>query len=280
MRTLTIILTLLLMLGALNVNPAYGAASANEKIVVDGSTTVGPIAKAFAEYYMSNNPSVNITVSESGSGNGAKALINGSCQVATMSRLLKQNEYEAAVHSEVLPVTHVVAFDGIALIVHPGNPVKGLTMDQVKSMYLGNIKSWKEVGGPDAPIIIISRDTNSGTYETFETKVLKGEKIAKNCEYVGSSGAIRSRVQSTPGAIGYVGIGFIDNSIKALEVNGIYPSLATVKNGSYPISRPLYMVTKDYPKLGTKLFEFVNLYLTKKGQEIVTEIGFIPVTNY
>lgn len=276
MKLLSIMLSVLLMMGA---NMLFGA-GANEKIVVDGSTTVGPIAKAFAEYYMSNNPGVNITVSESGSGNGAKALINGSCQVATMSRLLKQNEYEAAVHSEVLPVTHVIAFDGIALIVHPGNPVRGLTMDQVKNMYLGKIKSWKEVGGPDVPIIIISRDTNSGTYETFETKVLKGEKIVKNCEYVGSSGAIRSRVQSTPGAIGYVGIGFIDNSIKALEVNGVYPSLATVKKGTYPISRPLYMVTKDYPALGSKLFEFVNLYLTKKGQEIVTEIGFIPVTNY
>lgn len=277
MKTLTIILSLLLLLGSLNANLAYGA---DEKIVVEGSTTVGPIAKAFAEYFMRNNAGVNITVSESGSGNGAKALINSSCQVATMSRLLKQNEYEAAVHSEVLPVTHVVAFDGIALIVHPSNPVKGLTIDQVKSMYLGKFKSWKEVGGPDVPIIIISRDTNSGTYETFETKVLKGEKIAKNCEYAGSNGAIRGRVQNTPGAIGYVGIGFIDNSIKALEVNGIYPSLTTVKKGTYAICRPLYMVTKDYPPLGSKLFEFVNLYLTKKGQEIVTEIGFIPVTNY
>lgn len=276
MKLLSIMLSMLLIVGA---NMLLGAGE-NEKIVVDGSTTVGPIAKAFAEYYMSNNPGVNITVSESGSGNGAKALINGSCQVATMSRLLKQNEYEAAVHSEVLPVPHVVAFDGIALIVHPGNPVKGLTMDQVKNMYLGKFKSWKEVGGPDAPIIIISRDTNSGTYETFETKVLKGEKIAKNCEYVGSSGAIRGRVQSTPGAIGYVGIGFIDNSVKALEINGVYPSVGAVKKGTYPISRPLYMVTKDYPTLGTKLFEFVNLYLTRKGQEIVTDIGFIPVTNY
>ncbi|MCU0287725.1 MAG: phosphate ABC transporter substrate-binding protein [Acidobacteria bacterium] len=278
MKLLSIIVSLFLVLG-LGVNILSGAGP-NEKIVIDGSTTVGPIAKAFAEYYMSNNPGVNITVSESGSGNGAKALINGSCHVATMSRLLKQNEYEAAVHSEVLPVTHIVAFDGIALIVHPSNPIKGLTMDQVKSIYLGKFKSWKEVGGPDVPIIIISRDTNSGTYETFETKVLKGEKIAKNCEYVGSNGAIRGRVQNTPGAIGYVGIGFIDNSIKALEINTVYPSLVTVKKGTYAISRPLYMVTKDYPALGTKLFEFVNLYLTKKGQEIVTEIGFIPVTNY
>jgi phosphate transport system substrate-binding protein len=256
-----------------------GAAEA-DKIVVDGSTTVGPIAKAFAEFYMKQNPGVNITVSESGSGNGAKSLINGSCQVATMSRVMKQNEYEAAVHSEVLPISHVVALDGIAMIVHPGNPVKGLTMEQIKSIYTGKIKNWSQLGGPNVPMVIISRDTNSGTYETFETRVLKGEKIVKTCEYVGSNGAIRQRVQSTPDSVGYVGIGFIDNSVKALPVNNVPPSPETVKNGSYPIGRPLYMYTNDYPNMGSPLYRFINLYLTRKGQEIIEEVGFIPVTNY
>ncbi|MBU4268551.1 MAG: phosphate ABC transporter substrate-binding protein [Acidobacteria bacterium] len=256
-----------------------GAAEAN-KIVVDGSTTVGPIAKAFAEYYMKLNPGVNITVSESGSGNGAKSLVNQSCQVATMSRLLKLNEFEAAVHSEILPVVHVVALDGIAMIVHPGNPISKLTLNQVKDIYLGKVKNWNQLGGPNVPIVIISRDTNSGTYETFEGKVMKGDKIAKNCEYVGSNGAIRQRVQSTPAAIGYVGIGFIDSTVKALPIDGIMPSLETVKNGSYPIARPLYMVTNDYPKMGSHLYRFVTLYLSKKGQAIIEEIGFIPVTSY
>jgi phosphate transport system substrate-binding protein len=256
-----------------------GAAEAS-KITVDGSTTVGPIAKAFAEFYMKQHPGVNITVSESGSGNGAKSLINGSCQVATMSRIMKQNEYEAAVHSEVLPISYVVALDGIAMIVHPGNPVKALTMEQIKSIYIGKIKNWNQLGGPNVPLVIISRDTNSGTYETFETRVMKGEKIAKNCEYVGSNGAIRQRVQSTPAAIGYVGIGFIDNTVKALPVNNVMPSPETVKDGSYPIGRPLYMYTNDFPTMGSDLYLFVNLYLTKKGQEIIEETGFIPVTNY
>ncbi|MCX6553840.1 MAG: phosphate ABC transporter substrate-binding protein [Candidatus Aminicenantes bacterium] len=256
-----------------------GAAEAG-KITVDGSTTVGPIAKAFAEFYMKQHPGVNITVSESGSGNGAKSLINGSCQVATMSRIMKQNEYEAAVHSEVLPISFVVALDGIAMIVHPGNPIRELTMEQIKNVYIGKIKNWNQLGGPNVPIVIISRDTNSGTYETFETRVLKGEKIVKNCEYVGSSGAIRQRVQSTPAAIGYVGIGFIDSTVKALPVNNVPPSPETVKDGSYPIGRPLYMYTNDYPKMGSDLYLFVNLFLTKKGQEIIEETGFIPVTNY
>jgi phosphate transport system substrate-binding protein len=256
-----------------------GAADAN-KIVVDGSTTVGPIAKAFAEYYMKLNPGVNITVSESGSGNGAKSLVNQSCQVATMSRLLKLNEYEAAVHSEVLPVVHVVALDGIAMIVHPGNPVGKLSLAQVMNIYTGKITNWKQLGGPNVPIVIISRDTNSGTYETFETRVLKGAKIAKNCEYVGSNGAARQRVQSTAAAIGYVGIGFIDNTVKALLIENIMPTPETVKDGSYPIARPLYMVTNDYPKMGSHLYRYVTLYLSKKGQDMIEEIGFIPVTSY
>jgi phosphate transport system substrate-binding protein len=274
MKILSAILTLALLAGGLGF-----AADAN-KIVVDGSTTVGPIAKAFAEFYMKQNPGVNITVSESGSGNGAKSLVNKSCQVASMSRLLKQNEFEAAVHSEILPVVHVVALDGIAMVVHPGNPVAKLSLTQVKDIYLGKIKNWNQLGGPNAAIVIISRDTNSGTYETFEGKVMKGEKIAKNCEYVGSNGAIRQRVQSTPSALGYVGIGFLDNTVKALPIDNVVPSADTVKNGSYPIARPLYMITNDYPKMGSHLYRYINLYLSKKGQTMIEEIGFIPVTSY
>jgi phosphate transport system substrate-binding protein len=274
MKIISAILTLALLAGGIGF-----AADAN-KIVVDGSTTVGPIAKAFAEYYMKQNPGVNITVSESGSGNGAKSLVNKSCQVASMSRLLKQNEFEAAVHSEILPVVHVVALDGIAMVVHPGNPVAKLSLTQVKDIYLGKIKNWNQLGGPNAAIVIISRDTNSGTYETFEGKVMKGEKIAKNCEYVGSNGAIRQRVQSTAAAIGYVGVGFLDNTVKALAIDNIQPTTETVKNGSYPIARPLYMVTNDYPKMGSHLYRYINLYLSEKGQAMIEEIGFIPVTSY
>jgi phosphate transport system substrate-binding protein len=274
MKIFKFLLIALLIAGSVSLN------AKEEKIVIDGSTTVGPIAKAFAEYYMKLNPGVNITVSESGSGNGAKSLINGSCQIATMSRLLKGNEFEAAVSSEVLPVTHVVALDGIAMVVHPSNPLKNMTMDQIKDVYTGKIANWSKLGGPNAALVIISRDTNSGTYETFETRVLKGEKIVKSCEYVGSNGAIRQRVQNTPNALGYVGIGFIDRTVKALDVNDVEPSGETVKKGTYPISRPLYMVTNDYPKMGSHLYRFVTLYLTRKGQEIITEVGFIPVTSY
>jgi phosphate transport system substrate-binding protein len=127
---------------------------------------------------------------------------------------------------------------------------------------------------------MISRDTNSGTYETFEKLVMKKEKIYEKAEYVGSNGAIRQRVQSTPAAIGYVGLGFVDRSVKPLEIDEVVPDMNTISSGIYPIARPLFMFTDGYPKLGTHLHRFITLHLSPKGQEIVEEIGFIPVTKY
>jgi phosphate transport system substrate-binding protein len=259
---------------------AASVAHAEDKIVLDGSTTVGPIAKAFAEYYMQLNPDVNVTVSESGSGNGAKGIINGTCDIANMSRFMKEKEFKAAADAGVMPVAHVVAMDGLPILVHPANPVNELTIEQIRDIYTGKISNWKDVGGPDVAIVTISRDTNSGTYETFETLVMGGEKIGEGCEYVGSNGAIRARVQKTPSAIGYAGLGFVDNTVKALKVNGIYPDQRTVASGRYPVARPLFMFTNGYPKLGSHVHAFVALYLTPKGQEIVEEIGFVPVTQY
>lgn len=253
---------------------------AEDQIVIDGSTTVGPIAKAFAEYFMSVNKDVNITVSESGSGNGAKSLINSTCQIADMSRAMKDNEFKAAVEQGVFPVHHCVALDGLPILVHPANPITEITVDQIRDIYTGKITNWKQLGGPNQKIVMISRDTNSGTYETFNNLVMKKQKIADGCEYVGSNGAIRARVQSTPTAIGYAGLGFVDRTVKALKVNGIYPSQKTVSTGVYPIARPLFMVTNGFPKMGTKLYQFITLYLSEKGQEIVKRIGFVPVTSY
>ncbi len=257
-----------------------GQTMADETIVIDGSTTVGPVAKAFAEYYMKRNPGVNITVGESGSGNGAKGMVNKTIQIGTMSRFMKDTEFKAAADNGVMPVAHVVALDGLPILVHPSNPVNELTVEQVQGIYTGKISNWKELGGPDLAIISISRDTNSGTYETFAEKVMHKEKIGGGTEYVGSNGAIRQRVQSTPAAIGYAGLGFVDETVKALKINGIAPSASTVKSGIYPIARPLYMFTNGYPKMGSHLYRFVTTYLSEDGYNIVKEIGFIPVTSY
>lgn len=265
------------------------ASAADEaRLVLDGSTTVGPIAKAFAEYYMAKNKDVNVTVNESGSGNGAKSLINSACDVANMSRFMKGKEFAAAVEKGVMPVAHVVAMDGLPILVHPGNPVKQLTVEQVREIYMGKISNWKQVGGPDMEIVVVSRDTNSGTYETFHKLVMTHkvngekvkEKIKNGAEYVGSNGAIRARVQSTPAALGYAGLGFVDKTVKALEIDGIYPTPQSVVSGRYPIARPLFMFTDGYPKLGSHVHAFTTLHLSEKGQEIVEDIGFVPVTQY
>jgi len=254
-----------------------GLASAGDvnKIVVDGSTTVGPIAKAFAEYYMGKRPEVNITVSESGSGNGAKSLINAACDVATMSRAMKSSEIKAAKDSGVLPIEHVVALDALAVAVHPSNPFAAASIEQIRGIYAGKIRNWKELGGPDMPIVVISRDTNSGTYECFETMVMKGEKMSPKTEYVGSNGAIRQRVMSTPAAIGYVGLAFTEG-VKLVKIEGIMPAFETAKDKSYPISRALYMYTNGRAKAGTPLADFVGLSSTPEGMKLVEETGFVP----
>jgi phosphate transport system substrate-binding protein len=256
---------------------AAGAwAQSDTQIVLDGSTTVGPIAKAFAEYYMGKNPGVNVTVSESGSGNGAKAIINGTAQIGTLSRKMKEEELEAAKEKGVDVVEHIVAMDGIAAIVHLGNPVQGLTKEQLKQVYMGEITNWKELGGPDKEIVIISRDTNSGTYESFQNLVMKSERVTDSAEYVGSNGAIRQRVMTTEGAIGYVGLAFTEG-VKVLEVDGILPTPDTVNDHTYPIARPLFMYTNGEPAEGTHLASYLNLYKTDDGRKIIDEQGFVSV---
>lgn len=252
-------------------------ARATTTLVLDGSTTVGPLAKAFAEYFMQQNPGLKISVSESGSGNGAKSLINGTCHIATMSRAMKSEEVAAAAEKGVTAVAHVVAIDALPVLVHPSNPITNLTVQQVKDIYLGKIKNWKELGGPNMRIVKVSRDTNSGTYECFEELVMNKEKMADDVEYVGSNGAVRQRVMTTPAAIGYAGLAFVDKKVKALAINGVTPCPETARSKAYPIARPLYMYTNGEPEKGSMVEQFINFSRTPKGREMVEAIGFVPV---
>ena len=253
-------------------------AMAEKNIVIDGSTTVGPIAKAFADYYREKT-GIGATISESGSGNGVKSLINGACDIANMSRFMKDSEFKTCVEKGILPVAHVVAFDGLAVVVNPANKVGALTMAQLADIYTGKIRNWKELGGDDAEIVVISRDTNSGTYETFNELVLRKNPVVKGAEYVGSNGQAKTRVASTKNAIAYVGRGFADDSVKTLSVDGILPSPKTIVSGKYPIARPLFMFTNKYPKMGTPVYDFVTLHLSEEGREIVRDLGYVPVAE-
>jgi phosphate transport system substrate-binding protein len=264
------------MLALVTATNAAGA----EKLHIEGSTTVGPIADGFAEVFKKMYPDVTITVNKSGSGTGAAALIDSRCDIATMSRFMKDKEFKDATTKSVFPVAHVVAMDGVCIVVHPSNPIKALTSEQVQSIYLGKTKNWKELGGPDVSIVVISRDTESGTYDTFDKFIMKKKKMVSSVEYVTSNPQAFARVKNTRGAIGYVGYGFVQSGVKAITLDGVKPSRQTILSGKYPVSRPLFMFTNGYPILGSMAHKFVTYHLTEEGQEVVEDKGFVAVTNY
>lgn len=268
-----------LMLCVLALLAAWAIAAEN-KLQIEGSTTVGPIGDAFAEAFKTLYPDCAITVSKTGSGDGVAALIDGRCDIAMSSRFLKDAEFKKAVVNDVFPVAHVIAMDGVCPVVHPSNPVSELTIEQIRAIYKGQIKNWKELGGVDMPIVVISRDTSSGTYESFNEMVMHKEKMADNVEYVNSNPQAHARVKSTEGAIGYVGIGFLDRYVKPLKVNGITPNRSTIAKGIFPVARPLFLFTNGYPKLGSMAHLFVMFHMTEKGQEIIEAKGFVPLTEY
>jgi len=242
-------------------------------IMIDGSTTVGPISKSFAALFMKKYK-VPVTVSESGSGNGAKSLINGSCDIADMSRSMKPQELAAAKAKGINPVAHVAALDGIAMVVHPSNPVRSLTKTQIADIYTGRVTNWRQVGGPNFPVVVIQRESNSGTQETFRELVLDKRKVVRSAETQASNGAVKNRVSQTRGAIGFLGLGYVDSSVKPIAVNKVMPSVATVKNNTYPLSRPLFMYTNGTPK--GMVAKFIDLPKTPDGKRIIRELGFVP----
>ena len=264
---------LLLFVALLAVSVTSTVSAASNPIVIDGSTTVGPVAKTFAAYF-TKKYGVRVTVSESGSGNGAKSLINNSCTIAAMSRAMKTAEIAAARTKGVNPVAHVVAYDGLAMVVHPSNPVRALTKAQISNIYRGTITNWREVGGPNARIVVIQRESNSGTEESFKELVAgKGVQITGSAETQSSNGSVKSRVSTTPSAIGFLGLGFVDRSVKVISVNGVLPNVTTVKNGTYAVTRPLYFYTNGQPSGSVK--QFIDLPKTVDGKRMISELGFV-----
>ncbi|MBC2704151.1 PstS family phosphate ABC transporter substrate-binding protein [Desulfobacula sp.] len=245
------------------------------KLVVKGSTTVLPIAQKAAEAYMAENPDVKISLSGGGSGNGIKAIIDGTADIGNASRFIKQKEVNLANTNGVYPVPFRIALDAIVPVVNNKNDVAELTMAQLKDIYLGKIKDWKEVGGTPGKIVVISRDSSSGTFGVWKDLVMKKERVIPGALTVPSNGGIVQAVAKTPGAIGYVGLGYLNSEIKAVKVEGIKGSDENTLNGSFPISRGLFMFTKGWPTGET--MGFISFILSKKGQELVKKAGSIPL---
>jgi len=252
-----------------------GVVGAQENLTIQGSSTVLPIAQKAAEVYMENNNNVNISVRGGGSGNGIAALIDGTTDIADASRFIKQKEVDNAVANGHFPVPHRVAMDGIAVVVHPDNPIDELTLMDIKQIYTGQVENWSELGGSDQEVVVISRDSSSGTFEVFNEIAVEGERVTPSALLQASNGAVKGTVANTEGGIGYVGLGYLDESIKATKVNGVFPTNSTVASGKFPIARPLFMFTDGWPE--GLVADFINFVLSADGQKIVEEQGYVPL---
>ena len=245
------------------------------ELVFKGSTTVLPIAQKAAEAYMKENPDVKISLSGGGSGNGIKAIIDGTAHIGNASRFIKQKEVNLAITKGVYPVPFRIALDAIVPVVNASNPVNNLSLVQLKEIYLGKIRNWKDVGGKKVRIVVISRDSSSGTFGVWKDMVMLKERVVPSALTVPSNGAIVQAVSKTPGAIGYIGLGYMTSEIKPVMVNGIEGSEENTLNGSFPIARGLFMFTSGWPEGET--LSFITFILSKKGQQLVHEAGSIPL---
>lgn len=255
----------------------------SSSIQIKGSDTMVNLVQAWAEGYMTKHPDTFIAVTGGGSGTGVAALINGTCDIAACSRNMKDKEIESARINGVEPQEFVVALDGLAVVVNPKNPINKLTMKQLSLIFTGEIKNWKELGGNDAQIVVLSREVNSGTYVYFKEHVLGGKEFTPNALLMPSSQSIADEIVSNPNAIGYYGLGYLSPHQKVIAVakdeNSAYiePSIETVINGTYPISRPLFLYTNGQPKGVVK--SFIDFILSPEGQKIVLQQDFVPIKN-
>lgn len=251
--------------------PAETAADLSGSISMVGSTSMEKLANALSEAFMEEYPDVTVTAEFVGSGAGIEAVTNGTADIGNSSRSLKDEEKAAGV------VENVVAIDGIAVCVDPANEVADLTKEQLTNIYNGTITNWKEVGGADEPIIVIGREAGSGTRGAFEELV----DLKDACKYANeldSTGAVIAKVASTPGAIGYASLDALDDSVKALSLEGVEATAENIKAGNYFLSRPFVMATKgeisEQNDLVQAWFDFV---LGDEGQQVASEVGLITV---
>ena len=270
-----LIIVLALALFAAGCTQPGGAGHATT-LKITGSTTVLPVAQAAADAFMKDHLNANIQVTGGGSSVGVQAVGEGIAEMGMSSRDLKPEE--RAKYRDLIDVP--IANDGIAIIVHPTNMVPALTMAQLKEIYAGNTTNWKDVGGPDMTIVVVGRDSASGTREFFSESVMKKQDFTPYQLEKNSNGAVKQTIAQTPGAIGYVGLGYIDADIRAVPINVndalVEPTIANVVAKSYPIARPLIMITNGAPEGLAKTY--LDYLLSPAGQAIVAEEGFVPIT--
>ncbi len=243
---------------------------------VKGSDTVLPLAQKEAEVF--NKKGGNVTVTGGGSGVGIAALLAGTTDIASASRKMKFDEKLKFQQAGKSPVEKIVAYDALAVVVNPGNKISQLTRQQLEDIFTGKITNWKQVGGADLAIVAYSRESSSGTFEFFKEHVLKNKNYKKNILSMPATGAIIQSVSQTKGAIGYVGLAYLEGDVKAIKISYdgktfVAPSVATAKNKTYPVVRPLFFYYDK--KNAAKITPFINFIESAQGQKIVDQVGYI-----
>jgi phosphate transport system substrate-binding protein len=258
------------------------SAFAGGMINIKGSDTMVNLMSNLAEAYMNAHKDASIAVTGGGSGTGIAALLNGTTTICASSREMKDEEKITAASKNIHPVSLTVGLDGLSVMVNKSNPVSELTLDQLKRIFTGEITNWKDLGGMDKPIQLLSRESNSGTYAYFQEHVLKKADFATTTRLLPSTAAICKSVTDDQGSIGYGGIAYAEHAnVKTINVKvtdsspAVTPSTATVLDGSYPISRPLFLITNGEPSGDTK--DFIDFCVSEAGQKIVTDTGYITV---
>lgn len=241
----------------------------NGTITLNGSTSMNKLANALKEGYMIANPGVTVNVEFTGSGTGIQAAIDGTADIGNSSRALKDEELSAGL------VENIVAIDGIAIITNKDVTVEDVTSEQLAKIYKGEIKNWKELGGNDAPIVVIGRESGSGTRGAFE-ELLEVEDVCVYAQEIDSTGGVLSTVANTPGAIGYISLDVIDDSVSVMAIDGVVASEENIVAGDYMLSRPFVMATKGEISAQSELVQSFFAYIeSEEGQSIIKQVGLI-----
>ena len=245
-----------------------GCGKTTGSVATDGSTSMEKVIGALGEAFQKET-GISFTYNPTGSGSGIKAVQEGRCDIGLSSRDLKAEEKEAGLNGTIL------AYDGIAIIVNPQNPVTDLSLETIAKIYTGEITNWSEVGGSDAEIVLIGREAGSGTRDGFES-ITDTEDACKYRQELTSTGDVITSVSQNPGAIGYASVASVKDSVKALAVNGVAPTEATIKDGSYVVQRPFVLVTKTGVKLSDAAQKFFDYITSADANEIIAAAGVVP----
>ncbi len=258
--------------GDANATNKPGNEAVSGTVSTDGSTSMEKVIKYLSESFSEENKNVKITYNPTGSGTGITAVSEGRCDIGLSSRDLKDEEKQSGLKGTV------VALDGIAIVVNPENTVEDLTVEQIADLYTGKITNWKDVGGKDAPVVLIGREAASGTRDGFES-ITKTKDSCKYSQELSSTGDVIQTVASNPNAIGYASLASVKETVKALKVNSVAPSTATVQDGTYKIQRDFVFVTKEGKELSKAAQAFFDWVVSGKADSLIEKAGAVPVSR-